>query len=71
MGDHRISRPGLMLGSIMGASLGLRHFAARLNYLLTHVFIQRVLSGTCRENQGKPGTVQRELATVWYNWLWV
>jgi hypothetical protein len=69
MGGHGIARPGMMLGSITGASFHLRQFAARLTYLLTHVFIQRVLSGTCRENQGKPGKVQKELATEWYDWL--
>ena len=59
----------MMLGSITGASLGLPWFAARLNYLLTHVFIKPVLSESCGDNQGNPGKVQRELATEWYKWL--
>jgi hypothetical protein len=45
------------------------HFAARLAYLLTHVFIMRVLSCSSREGQGNSSKVRRELAADWFEWL--
>lgn len=68
-GGFGIARPGLMDGKVKVASDGLRRFSARLGYLLTHVFIARVLSGTCREQQGYPSKIRRRLAANWYVWL--
>lgn len=69
MGGHGIARPGMMMGKVSEASPALRRFSARMSYLLTHVFIHRVLNGTSRENQGNPSKVRKELASDWYDWL--
>lgn len=68
-GGLGIARPGTMAGKVNMASTGLRHFAARLGYLLTHVFIMRVLSCSSREGQGNSSKVRRELAADWFEWL--
>jgi hypothetical protein len=36
---------------------------------MTHVFVHRVLSGTCRQQQGYLSKICRRLAANWYVWL--
>jgi hypothetical protein len=69
MGGLGIARPGIMMGKIKHASMGLCRFTARLGYLSTHVFIQPILSGTCREQQGNPSPIRREFAAELYDWM--
>jgi hypothetical protein len=68
-GAAGIALPGLMEGKVEQSSLKLKRFCGRMAYLLGHVLVDRMLSGTTRSNQGIPSDDRLGMTLKFREWL--